>query len=163
MLRTVRWLSTVWPWFQETAKASVGCLRCATLFQEAVEARDWMSLREKYPQELMFSAILFLLPEVSEEEMVLIQEQFLRSRAFWQPYLARLHLWARPFGVSKTEAPDGEPALILITELCETEDVLARVGHEIAEALRCPAYTVTHVGLNAAERQEIKANERPWD
>lgn len=141
----------------------MGCLFGVALFEEAVEARDRMSLRKNDPRELMFSAILFLLPEGTEEEMVLIQERFLRSRAFWQPYLARLHLWARPFGVSKTEAPDGEPALILITELCETEDVLVRVGHEIAEALGCPAYTVTHVGLNAAERQEIKANERPWD
>lgn len=121
-----------------------------------------MSMREKYPQELMFSAILFLLPSGTEEEIFLLQERFLRSRAFWQPYLARLHLWARPFGVSKTEAPDGEPALILITEPCETEDVLMQVGREIAEVLGCPAYTVTHVGLNATERQEIQASERPW-
>ncbi|MCB9643164.1 MAG: hypothetical protein H6728_08820 [Myxococcales bacterium] len=121
-----------------------------------------MSVRDTIDDELMFSAVLFLLPSDDEDRAFLVQDRFLRDQNFWEPYLARLHLWARPFAVSKTEAPDGEPALILVVELCEADDILTQIGQEICQELGLPAFTVTHVGLDRMMRRELQKGERPW-
>lgn len=115
-----------------------------------------------HPRELFYPALLFALPP-SPEKQTQIQERFLADPAFWSPWLARLHLWTRPVAVSKTETPDGHPALLLLLMPCEEIELLQRVGYEIADSLGIPAFTLTSVGLDAQMRREIHEAPRPWE
>jgi hypothetical protein len=109
----------------------------------------------------MCSAILFLLPR-EKAKIEAIQTRFLVEGSFWEPFLARLHLWAKPLGVSRTETPDKEPALILLLEACDQEDLLKQIGHEIAESLEIPAFAVSFVELDGEMQRELVESPKPW-
>lgn len=112
------------------------------------------------PQGQPHVAVLFSLPDGNIDE---IQARFFEDRDFWQPHLARLILWTKPLALTRTEAPDGQPALAFIVEYTEFEDILYQVARSIAEQLDLPAFAMTIVYVDDAMKEDLLSSDHPWD
>jgi len=117
--------------------------------------------KPKLPQK-NYSIVLFLLPEAEEAWLNAVQDRFFLDPHFWSPWLGRLHFWSRPVALTKTQGPDGKPALALIMTFCEHHELLDEVGSGIAKALRLPAFMSTISPLDAQDLKELEDAPQPW-
>lgn len=109
-----------------------------------------------------FQVLLFQLPK-DESKHTHIQDTFFLDGSFWQPYVARMLLWTRPYALTKTETPDGDPALALLVPFTDFEQILFEVGREIAESLEIPAFALTLTFLDDAMKEDLNDSPRPWE
>lgn len=112
-------------------------------------------------QEQDFAVLLFMLPENPERAQE-VQDHFLCSRDFWDRWRPHMQAWTELIGVSKTETPDGKPALALLLKPSPIDTLFYEVGHNIAEELECPAYTLLYTSLGPDELTDLQATPAPW-
>lgn len=113
-------------------------------------------------QGVPFLVLLFQLPE-DESLHRDIQDRFFGDGDFWQPHIGQMIFWTKPFALTMTESPEGEPLLALFVEPLEHDKILYSIGKNIAEELDLPAFTVLLTYVDEAMGEDLKQTVLPWE
>lgn len=107
------------------------------------------------------AVLLFLLP-TDEKEAEKAQDTFLTDTEFWASWRLNLTAWTDTLGVTRTESPDGKPALALLLKPSPIDTLFYEVGESMAESLGCPAYNLLYTQLEPEALAELQTAPRPW-
>ncbi len=107
------------------------------------------------------AVLLFLLPDDPTQSQE-AQDIFLTNTDFWASWQPKLIAWTEPLGLTRTESPDGKPALALLLKPSPVDTLFYEVGESMAEDLGCPAYTLLYTSLDPETRAELELSPKPW-